>query len=180
MYYLKKYIILLIVLKIIFFGGNVMAKDIQKIELNDKITTKLNDKQKAIVKAAAYTAKGDQEELKKALIKGLDIGVTINEFKEILIQSYAYCGFPRSLNALNTLMKVVEERNYEDEVGKEPNEKPEGESLYYGAENQTKLVGGKVEGKVYDFAPTIDEYLKAHLFGDIFSRDNIDTGKQEN
>lgn len=71
-------------------------------------------------------------------------------------------------------MQLVEERNYKDKEGKLPSKKPEGDSLVYGTENQTKLVGKKVEGKIYEFAPTIDEYLKAHLFGDIFSRDNVD------
>ncbi len=179
MYYVKKYAILLIILTMIFFGGNAMATYVQKVELNNKIEETLNDKQKIIVIVAAHTAKGNQEELRNALIKGLDIGITVNEFKEILIQSYAYCGFPRSLNALNTLMQVVEERNNEDELGKEPDKKPEGNSLDYGTENQTKLVGKKVEGKVYDFAPAIDEYLKAHLFGDIFSRNNIDWQTRE-
>jgi len=27
---------------------------------------------------------------------------------------------------------------------------------------------------VFEFAPAIDEYLKTHLFGDIFARDNLD------
>ncbi len=179
MYYVKKYAILLIILTMIFFGGNAMATYVQKVELNNKIEETLNDKQKVIVIVAAHTAKGNKEELRNALIKGLDIGITVNEFKEILIQSYAYCGFPRSLNALNTLMQVVEERNNEDELGKEPDKKPEGNNLDYGTENQTKLVGKKVEGKVYDFVPTIDEYLKAHLFGDIFSRNNIDWRTRE-
>lgn len=173
--HIKKYKILLILLTIISFGGTTMAKNTQSTRLN----TRLNAKQVAIATAAAYTAQGNMVELKKALAKGLDAGVTINEFKEILIQSYAYCGFPRSLNALGTLMQLVEERNYKDKEGKLPSKKPEGDSLVYGTKNQTKLVGKKVEGKIYEFAPTIDEYLKAHLFGDIFSRDNVDWQTRE-
>lgn len=172
---IKKISILLLLLTAIFFGGNAMAKNIQNI----KIDSKLNDKQKAIASAAAYTAQGNQEKLKEALVNGFEAGVTVNEFKEILIQAYAYCGFPRSLNALNTLMQTVEEGNYEDKEGNLPSPKPKGNSLDYGTENQTKLVGKKVEDKIYDFAPAIDEYLKAHLFGDIFSRDNIDWQTRE-
>lgn len=33
--------------------------------------------------------------------------ITINEIKEVLVQMYAYCGFPRSLNGINTFMTVV-------------------------------------------------------------------------
>ena len=139
----------------------------------------LNAEQQAIAEVAAYAARGNQEGLKKALIKGLDNKVPVNTFKEILVQSYAYCGFPRSLNALSTLMQVVEERGNKDALGKEPSAKPAGNALTYGTENQTKLVGTEVKGKLFDFAPAIDEYLKAHLFGDIFARDNVDWETRE-
>ena len=139
----------------------------------------LNAEQQAIAEAATYAALGNQTELKQVLNNGLDNGVTVNEFKEILVQAYAYCGFPRSLNALATLMQTVEERGNKDELGKEPSAKPEGSALTYGTENQTKLVGTEVKGKLFEFAPAIDEYLKAHLFGDIFARDNVDWKTRE-
>ena len=150
-----------------FMGGNAMAEEA------------LTARQASIAEAASYAARGNQDGLKQALVKGLDAGVTVNEFKEILVQAYAYCGFPRSLNALNTLMQTVEERGNKDKEGKLPGAKPAGTSLEYGAANQTKLVGMPVKGKLYDFAPAIDEYLKAHLFGDIFSRDNVDWQTRE-
>lgn len=93
----------------------------------------LNAKQKAVAAASSYAARGNQEGLKQALIEGLNAGVTVNEFKEILVQVYAYCGFPRSLNALNTLMQVEEERGGKDEQGQLPGAKPEGGSIEYGA-----------------------------------------------
>lgn len=139
----------------------------------------LNAKQKSIAAVASYAARGDQNGLRQALVKGLEAGVSVNEFKEILVQAYAYCGFPRSLNALNTLMQVEEERGNKDEQGRLPGTKPEGTSLEYGTANQTKLVGQPVSGKIYEFAPAIDEFLKAHLFGDIFARDNIDWQTRE-
>ena len=39
----------------------------------------------------------------------LDNGMTVNEVKEVLVQMYAYCGFPRSLNGINTLIAVLDE-----------------------------------------------------------------------
>ena len=36
--------------------------------------------------------------------------MTINEINEVLIHAYAYCGFPRSLRAIQTFMQVVDER----------------------------------------------------------------------
>lgn len=150
----------------VLMGGNAMAESLTK-------------QQQSIALAASYAALGNQTGLKQALNNGLDNGVTVNEFKEILVQAYAYCGFPRSLNALATLMQTVEERGNKDELGSEPSAKPEGDALTYGTENQTKLVGTEVKGKIFEFAPAIDEYLKSHLFGDIFARDNVDWKTRE-
>jgi alkylhydroperoxidase/carboxymuconolactone decarboxylase family protein YurZ len=32
---------------------------------------------------------------------------------------------------------------------------------------------------LFEFAPALDEYLKTHLFGDIFGRDNLDWPSRE-
>lgn len=163
----KKFLTSVVLGMMLFLGEKAMAQDV------------LNAKQKAVAVASSYAARGNQKGLKQALIEGLNAGVTVNEFKEILVQAYAYCGFPRSLNALNTLMQVEEERGGKDEQGQLPEAKPEGNSLEYGTANQTKLVGRPVTGKLFEFAPAIDEFLKAHLFGDIFARDNVDWQTRE-
>jgi 4-carboxymuconolactone decarboxylase len=36
-----------------------------------------------------------------------------------------------------------------------------------------------VKGPLFEFAPAIDEYLKTHLFGAIFARDNLDWQSRE-
>ncbi len=143
----------------------------------------LNAKQKKIVTIAAFTAGGDMEKLKTALNEGLDAGLTVNEIKEVLIQMYAYSGFPRSLNGISTFMGVLEERGkkgIKDEPGREPGPIPANKSsIELGTENQTRLAGRPVTGPIYTFAPTIDQFLKGHLFGDIFGRDNLDWQSRE-
>ena len=37
--------------------------------------------------------------------QGLEAGLTMSDAREVLVQLYAYAGFPRSLNALAELMK---------------------------------------------------------------------------
>ena len=146
-------------------------------------TQTLSAKQRALPPIAAATAIGDIERLNAALNEGLDAGLTVNETKEVLVQLYAYAGFPRSLNALGEFMKVVEarkQRGMHDVVGREPGAVPTGkELLALGTANQTKLSGAPVKGGLFDFAPAIDVYLKTHLFGDIFARDNLDWQSRE-
>jgi quercetin dioxygenase-like cupin family protein len=67
----------------------------------------LSRKQEAIPLIASAMATSDMGKLGAALNEGLDAGLTINEAKEVLVQLYAYVGFPRSLNALSELMRVL-------------------------------------------------------------------------
>jgi 4-carboxymuconolactone decarboxylase len=137
----------------------------------------------SIIPIAAFTANGDMEKLKTALNEGLNVGLTINEIKEILVQMYAYCGFPRSLNSINAFMDVLEERKQKgikDNLGKEPSPMPANKSsIELGTEIQTRLIGAPATGKYIAFAPAIDAFLKGHLFGDIFGRDNLDFQSRE-
>lgn len=129
----------------------------------------LTQKQRCLVEISAWEGKGDMTRLESAIGKGLDSGLTVNEISEALSQLYAYTGFPRALNALGALQRVVERRI---SAGNAPETGasytiPDGfDALRTGTEVQTRLVGGAF---TYQFSPRIDYYLKAHLFGDVFA-----------
>lgn len=138
----------------------------------------LTPKETAIVDIGAAVARGEQDKLAEALKIGFDTGLTLNEAKELVGQLYAYCGFPRALNAAVTLMTVAKECNPPE--GNKPSAfKADYNALADGTANQTKLCGAPVKGPLFDFHPQLDEYLKAHLFGDIFERDNLDWRTRE-
>lgn len=144
----------------------------------------LSARQQAIVPIGAAMASSNMPRLNSALNEGLDAGLTVSEAKEILVQLYAYAGFPRSLNALGELMKVVEarkQRGIHDEPGREPcHAVVTGDALLaVGKANQTRIAGAPVQGPLFDFAPVINQFLQTHLFGDIFERDNLDWQSRE-
>jgi quercetin dioxygenase-like cupin family protein/alkylhydroperoxidase/carboxymuconolactone decarboxylase family protein YurZ len=143
----------------------------------------LSGKQAGIVTIAAFTANGDLPELKIALNAGLDAGLTINEIKEILVQMYAYAGFPRSLNGINTFEEVLKERQQQgkqDPMGPAASPLPANKSsLQLGTDIRTQLTGSSAVAGYAKFVPVIDEFLRAHLFGDIFGRDNLDVQSRE-
>jgi alkylhydroperoxidase/carboxymuconolactone decarboxylase family protein YurZ len=124
-----------------------------------------------------FRRKGRHRKLAAEIQHGLDTGLTINEIKEVLIQLYAYAGFSRSLNALAVLMGVVEQRQQQgitDNAGEDASSFPENwNALEGGTQNQTRLIGKPVTGPLFTFAPAIDQFLKTHLFGDIFQRDTL-------
>lgn len=142
----------------------------------------LDAKQQSIVTISAFSANGEQGALKKSLNAGLDVGLTINEIKEVLYQLSAYTGFPRSLNAINTFQSVLRERQQKgikDEEGKAPAPLPSGKTKYeLGTENLSRLTGSTMAAGG-QFAPTIEQFLKEHLFADIFGRDNLDWKTRE-
>ena len=129
---------------------------------------------------AANEAKGDQIRLESAIHNGLAADLTVSQIKEALSQLYAYTGFPRSLNALGTLQRVIGDRQAKGVkvlMGEEASPLPDDyDALRDGTKVQTQLSGRAFN---YDFAPATDYYLKAHLFGDIFARDNLTYADRE-
>lgn len=140
----------------------------------------LTPRRQGLAVIAALEAKGDQAGLETALAEALDGGLAVNEAKEALSQLYAYTGFPRSLNALGTLKKVLEARQaagIKDLPGKEADPLPaDYDALKQGTAVQTRLSGQPFD---YRFVPATDYYLKAHLFGDIFARNNLSFADRE-
>lgn len=144
----------------------------------------LSAPQQAILPIAAFAAAGDMERLTPSLQAGLEAGLTVSDIREVLVQLYAYAGFPRSLNALNSFMQLLQQRAQRgivDAPGCPPNQPiAQGDALRAaGRANQTKLAGAPVQGPLFDFAPAIGEYLQSHLFGAIFERDNLDWHRRE-
>ncbi|QMV74647.1 carboxymuconolactone decarboxylase family protein [Comamonas piscis] len=144
----------------------------------------LSAQQQAILPIAAFAAAGDMARLTPSLQAGLEAGLSVSDIREVLVQLYAYAGFPRSLNALNAFMQLLQQREKSgivDAPGCVPS-KPivQGDALRAaGRANQTQLVGAPVQGPLFDFAPAIGEYLQSHLFGAIFERDNLDWHSRE-
>ena len=140
----------------------------------------LTERQKGLAACACLMAQGDRNRLEPTVRMALNKGVTINELKEAFSQLYAYTGFPRSLNALGVLSKVLEDKQANWQEGKpwkRPAEWDDAKKAYeLGVKNQTQLSGKPFN---YEFCPQDDYYLKSHLFGDIFASDQLSAADRE-
>lgn len=148
--------------------------------------TTLSPKQQNIVVISALTAKGDLQKLQPALHTGLSAGLTINETKEVLAHLYAYCGFPRSIRGLQTLMSVLDERKKKgitDSMGREASPITSREPKYNRGKKVLEQLTGQPETgpkRGYAaFSPEIEVFLKEHLFADIFERDVLSYADRE-
>ena len=147
-------------------------------QTNETENKLLSSRDKSTIAIAVLTAKGDLVQLKSKLIGGLEAGLTINEIKEIVVHTYAYCGFPRSIRGLQTFMEVLEERKSKgiiDQLGNEATKVINEEDKYSrGKSILQKLTNATIPNTLSGyaaFAPIIDIFLKEHLFADIFERD---------
>lgn len=146
----------------------------------------LSIRQQHIVTIASYTGRGDLVHLKTALGEGLDAGLTVNEIKEILVHSYAYCGFPRSLRGLQAFIAVLDERKatgINDEIGREASPITDQRSKYERGRDILAEISGvpadAPKAGYAEFAPIIEQFLKEHLFADIFERDVLTYDERE-
>src|SRR5215203_5653981 len=176
-----KFLVVLVLIVLLTSFSNIMnaqtgANKDQKLELREQ----------SIVTISALTATGDLENLRKALNGGLDSGLTVNEIKEVLAQMYAYCGFPRSLNGINTFMAVLEERKnkgIKDTQGKTATPITDAGDKYERGRKTLETLTGQPQTKPAkgfgEFSPTIDRFLKEHLFADIFDSDVLTYQERE-
>lgn len=146
----------------------------------------LNSRQQSIVEIAFCTGRGDLENLRPALVAGLGNGLTVNEIREVLVHAYAYCGFPRSLRALQTFISVLDERKaqgIDDVVGKDASPVKDNRSRYErGRDILAEISGVSADAPkagYADFAPVIERFLKEHLFADLFERNVLTYEERE-
>jgi len=145
----------------------------------------LTQKEISMAGISATTATGKTDLLRIQLNEGLNNGLTINEIKEVLTQLYAYCGFPRSLNAINTFSTVLDERKAKDITdieGKKIVQNRTGDKYEQGRktlEQLTKTPQAKPAPGFGEFAPRIDAFLKEHLFADIFAIEVLNFRQRE-
>ncbi|TDS09774.1 alkylhydroperoxidase/carboxymuconolactone decarboxylase family protein YurZ [Sphingobacterium paludis] len=173
-------LITLLLIVSIGMAGNLQAQQ------NMTHESGLSPKEQSIIAISALTAKGDLEPLKIALTSGLEAGLTVHEVKEVLVHSYAYCGFPRSIRGLQTFMEVIDERKAKgiaDKTGRGASPIDQKSSKYARGK---KILGELTQMPQPDtltgysaFAPTIDTFLKEHLFADIFERDVLTYAERE-
>ncbi|WP_234117494.1 carboxymuconolactone decarboxylase family protein [Clostridium hydrogenum] len=146
----------------------------------------LDLKSKEIGVVAALTALGNAEPQLKVHINGaLNVGCTINDVKEIILQMTAYSGFPTAINAMNALKEVIKEREdmgIKDIAGEDstrevlPNERYE-----VGVRELAELDSNQLENlkSAYDeFSPDLVKFI-VNGQADIYARNNLNKRYRE-
>ena len=164
----------------VFFGCGIVPSQTPKAE------QAMDSKRQHITEVAALTGKGDLDKLKIVLIDGLNDGMAVSELKEVMVHAYAYCGFPRALRGLQTLVAVLDERKakgIEDDWGRKASPITDTRSKYErGRDILVEISGIPADAPKADYAilaPEIEVFLKEHLFADLFERDVLTYAERE-
>lgn len=164
----------------VLFGCGIAASQTPKAE------QVMDSKRQHIAEVAALTSTGDLDKLKPVLTDGLNDGMTVGELKEVMVHAYAYCGFPRALRGLQTLVAVLDERKakgIEDDWGREASPITDTRSKYErGRDILAEISGVPADAPKADYvvlAPEIEIFLKEHLFADLFERDVLTYAERE-
>ena len=164
----------------VFFGCGIVTSQTPKAE------QAMDSKRQHITEVAALTGKGDLDKLKTVLIVGLNDGMAVSELKEVMVHAYAYCGFPRALRGLQTLVAVLDERKakgIEDDWGRKASPITDTRSKYErGRDILVEISGIPADAPKADYAilaPEIEVFLKEHLFADLFERDVLTYAERE-
>lgn len=146
----------------------------------------LTGRQIHIVDIASNTAAGNLDSLYVSLDRALGDGMTVNEVKEVMVHAYAYCGFPRSLQGLKTLVRVLDDRDLDGktyEQGRQATPLERQRDKYErGRDILSEISGVPADAPKADYAilaPEIEIFLKEHLFSDLFERDVLSYADRE-
>lgn len=146
----------------------------------------LTVRQRAITGIASLTARSDLRALERTLAAALDSGMTVNEAKEVIVHTYAYCGFPKALRGLQTMVGVLDRRRAggkTDIEGRAASPVTDTRSKYErGRDILAEISGVPADAPKPSYAmlsPEVEVMLKEHLFCDLFERDVLTYAERE-
>jgi 4-carboxymuconolactone decarboxylase len=136
----------------------------------------LDDATRRLVCTAAVIAAGDELAIREALAEAS--GTVRREWvEELILQSYLFCGFPRSLNAMREWRRLTGERtDSRAEPGDMEEWRRRGEEtcrLVYGAMYERLRVN------IRDLHPELDEWMIVEGYGKVLSRPGLDLARRE-
>ena len=140
------------------------------------ILNTLDDATRSLVRTAAVIAAGDELAIRAALA---DASATVNVvwMEELILQSYLFCGFPRSLNAMREWRRLTGERAV-------PRSETAGvEEWRRRGEERCRIVYGdmyeRLRVNIRELRPELDEWMIVDGYGKVLSRPELDLARRE-
>ena len=136
----------------------------------------LDDATRLLVRLAARIASGSESDMRAALAESRPI-VPAEWVEELILQSYLFCGFPRSLNAMREWRRLTGSDAPDMAEGTGPEE----------WRRRGEVTCRLVYGEMYDrlrvniraLHPELDEWMIVEGYGKVLSRPGLDLARRE-
>ena len=142
----------------------------------------LTDRQRELITCSVLTVLQTLPQLKAHLNAALNVGVSPLELKESLYQCAPFIGYPRTLNAVNVLNEVLEDRHISLPLDNQTSIKDE-ERYKKGLEIQKELYGDEIKDRYRylpdDIGDALPRFLTEWCFGDCYTRKVLDITTRE-
>ena len=136
----------------------------------------LDDATRGLIRLAAVIASGDEQQIRSALADAVDV-VSRSWVEELILQSYLFCGFPRSLNAMREWRRLTGQHalpSVEAEDVKEWRRRGEATcEQVYGAMYERLRVN------ILALDPELDDWMIVEGYGKVLSRPGLDLPRRE-
>ncbi|MBE7174612.1 MAG: carboxymuconolactone decarboxylase family protein [Williamsia sp.] len=145
-------------------------------------TGHLDDKTRELITITALTTNQTLPQLTAHTNAALNIGVTPIQIREVVYQCAPFIGFPKVLNAVETINAVFKSRGIKLPLEAKSTVK-EDERFERGREKQAPLYGDAMQQNMKtlpgDFGEAIPRMLTESAFGDFYTRDGLDLKTRE-
>lgn len=145
-------------------------------------TGNLTDRTRELITITALTTNQTLPQLTVHTQAALNAGVTPIEIREVVYQSAPFIGYPKVLNALDTINSVFKSRGIKLPLATKGTVQ-ENQRFEKGKEKQYPLYGDGMRQNMSDlpgeFAEAIPRLLTESCFGDFYTREGLDIKTRE-
>lgn len=142
----------------------------------------LSDKTRELITITVLTTNQTLPQLKVHTQAALNIGVSPVEIREVVYQCAPFIGYPKVLNALDTINSVFKSRGIKLPLENQGTVQ-ENERFHKGKEKQFPLYGDGMKQNMKnlpgEFAEAIPKLLTETCFGDFYTRGGLDIKTRE-
>lgn len=126
------------------------------------------------MRLAAVIAAGTEEQMRAASAACVETAVPVTWVEELILQSYLFCGFPRTLNAMREWRRVSGVAAPAEDTGAVPGGAPAWQAS---GEATCAVVYGpfydKLRHNIVALHPALDDWMIAEGYGKILSRPGL-------
>lgn len=136
---------------------------------------------RALVRLAARVAGGSELDVRDGLREAVAVGTPEVWVEELVLQSYLFCGFPRTLNAAREWRRLVQGQG--TGRGARGRGRDDDDRFQVEGEATCALVYGRFYSKlrqnIVALHPELDTWMIVEGYGKVLSRPGLDLGRRE-